>query len=386
MTLRNPLLVRQTMRQWLLWLIIVLTVCGSLVAFVLVVNPSLKDENNYRIGADSKFYLWGAGLVRDNPSGSNYDAPPSLVAVGSNLLGPILIATVFRDNFSILCFNYFVLFCAIYCVRLTRCVDCAVLSILLLVNPLILVSVLTLNKEILAVAASMLLYCYLDRRRKSRLLLAMLLTISLLARWEHLLLVLIFLVITSQKSRFNQHRGMALIAIILLITVCYPFISGFINLSFGSEPLEGSTIVKLTDLQAHFLYLVVAIPKLLMNLYGGMVGFLRNAEDGTDIYNVFVVPWGCLVNAVVTMWFLLKRRGGLSRDMLFFAAIYGVILSASPFVQTRYFIPIYVILCVEIATRVGQDVLPAQTREVADGRIGRFHLLPVRPLPRVFPS
>jgi hypothetical protein len=346
----------------MIWSLILAIVVGSLVLFFLFVRPSLNGGNSYRIGADSSFYLWYAGLIRDNPYGSNSDPTRSLIELGSNLLGPFLIASLLRSNIAILCFNYVVFFYTIYMVSRTRSINCAVLSSLLLVNPIIFVSLVTLNKEILAVAASVLLYCYLDGERKSRLLLLIVLTVSLLARWEHLLLVLVFLLMTAKWNPLNRHRGIALGAIVVLITICYPLIATYIGLNFGADPLTANTIVRLTDLQSHFLYPIVVIPKLLMNLYGGIVGLVSKARDSNDIYNALVVPWGCLVNAIATVWFLLSRRCRLSDDMFFFAALYGAILSASPFVQTRYFIPIYVVLSVDIATRVNQSALHTWVR------------------------
>lgn len=332
------------------WFLIALFIVASIGIFFAYVDASMNGKTDLRIGPDSTFYLWYAGLIGDNPYGANSDPTFAIISIGSNYLGPVLIAKALRYNFAILCFNYVLFFLAIWYLTNAITVRTWALTALLLVNPLVSVSILTLNKEILAVVSTAMLYYYVSAGRRSRTLLLSILVVSLLTRWQHMLAVSLFLLITAEWSPLRNRRTLTICLIVAAITIIYPTISAIVTLlAFGSDELQGNTIATLTALQNRYLYFVVAIPKIALNLFGGALH--RSDYGNEDVFNTFIVPIGSAINFLVAGWFLALQRLRIRDDMVFFAILYAVLFTVSPYAQVRFLLPVYVVLCCGVARR-----------------------------------
>jgi hypothetical protein len=343
------LLTRHTIKEWVGWFVIASVMLSSIVLFFFYVEPSFSGKNNLRIGADSAFYLWHAGLVKENPYGTNSDnlAPP--ISLSGNLLGPDVIGKLLRNSFLILCFNYVLLFVAVAYIAKAIPVRVVLLTILLLINPAILVSVLTLNKEIIVLLSTAMLCYYTETERRSWFLLCCTLFVALLGRWQNLLVVIFFLLLTAKWNPMKNRRNVAMALVVLAITIAYSFLWPFINVVLGIDEYQGKTIVVLAEAQTHFLYFAVVIPKIALNLYGGVIGLSGVGSSNSDVYNSMIVPLASLANVIVTVWYCIVRKVDLRNDRLYLAILYAVIFAVSPFVQCRYLLPIYLLLCVEIA-------------------------------------
>jgi hypothetical protein len=340
--------------SWILAGLVGGIIVASLGLFIEFVNPSLKGLNNLRFGADSEFYLWLAGLRPDIPNAYLVGDDVNLVSLGTNLLGPELIAWSLRSNVLILIFNYLILLLSIRMFAEAGNIRPVVLAFLFLANPSVLVSVLTINKEILALLSVALLCKYLASETRSKFLLFLLLVVSFLARWEHCAAVLFFLVITARVNPLRNRRKLQIVILVVLMSIAYPF-APHLAQTFGSESFQGTTVGQLTEVQSHFLYFAVAFPKICLNLFGGIVGLAHLGQTPTDpnnIYSSIIVPWSSFLNLVVASWFFLRRRATLSNDLVFFAVIYLVLFAVTPFVQYRYFLPQYYVMCLEISRRV----------------------------------
>jgi hypothetical protein len=345
---------RQRISDWLIWITVACFIVVSLWLFFSFVSPALNGTTNFRIGADSAFYLWAAGLRHDNPYGADYDYRVKLIGLGNNLLGPLLIAATLRSNFLILCFNYVLFFLTVRYAARSRPINSALFTLLLILNPAVFVSLLTVNKEILAVLTTALLCYYIASGRQSKALLAAIVPISLLARWEHLLVVIFFLLVT-REGIWNRHRVLTLLGVIIVLSAIYPLMAPSILETFRPEDLAGgNAIVKLMAMQSNGMYFAAVIPKIALNLFAGVV-VLFNSRDPSDIYNSLVLPYSCIVNFVVTVWFAMCRKFRLRDDMLYFAALYAVVMALSPFAQTRYFLPVYMVLCLKITESLSSD-------------------------------
>jgi hypothetical protein len=343
------LLTRRTIKEWVGWFFIASIMLSSIVLFFFYVEPSFSGKNNLRIGADSVFYLWHAGLVTDNPYRANGDNLAPSISLSGNLLGPDVIGKLLRSSFLILCFNYVLFFVAVAYIAKAIPVRVVLLTILLLINPAILVSVLTLNKEIIVLLSTAMLCYYIESERRSWLLLCCTLLVALLGRWQNLLVVIFFLLLTAKWNPMKNRRNVAIALVVLAITIAYSFLWPFINVVLGIDEYEGKTIVVLAEAQTHFLYFAVVIPKIALNLYGGVIGLAGVGSTDSDVYNSMIVPLASLANAIVTVWYCIVRKIDLRNDRLYLAILYAVIFAVSPFVQCRYLLPIYLLLCVEIA-------------------------------------
>jgi hypothetical protein len=346
---RSLLLTRRTIKEWVGWFVIASVMLSSIALFFFYVEPSFNGKNNLRIGADSAFYLWHAGLVKDNPFGADIDDVYPSLSLSSNYLGPDVIGKLLRSSFLILCFNYVLFFVSVAYIAKAIPVRVVLLTILLLINPAVLVSVVTLNKEIIVLLSTAMLCYYVGSERRSRLLLCCTLLVALLGRWQNLLVFILFLLLTSKWNPIKNRRNVTVALLVLAITIAYSFLWPFINLVLGIEEYEGKTIVVLTELQTHFLYFAVVIPKIAFNLYGGIIGLAGVGDANTDVYNFMIVPLASLANAGVTVWYCISRKLDLRNDRLYLAIIYAIIFAVSPFAQCRYLLPVYLLLCVEIA-------------------------------------
>ena len=318
---RHPLVWVLTVREWVTCILVLYIVLNSVVLYFVYVSPSLDGTSDLRIGADSFTYLWNAGIHRNALAArwglSDGTTPVELISTGGSLIGPVVIGRLLRSNFLILCFNYLLFFFAVRLFAKSVPLRAPLLMLLLLVNPAILVSLLTLNKEIL-VLVSLAMFCkYISSDGRSRLLLFGALLVALFARWQQFLIIIVYLMLVGGLNPLRQRRKMTICLLVLFITISAPFLLSTIYVLDSADILErlGSS----DSLQSQFAVM------------------LTNAQD--------------LCNVVVTIWFIVTRRFRLNNDRLFFAVIYALIFAILPYEHGRYFLPVYVLLCVEITTR-----------------------------------
>jgi uncharacterized membrane protein len=332
---------------------------NSVVLYFVYVGPSLDGTSDLKIGADSGTYLWNAGLHRDALSAkwgfSDDTTPVELVSSGGSLIGPVMIARLLRSNFLILCFNYLLFFFSVRLFAQSVPLRAPLLTLLLIVNPAILVSLLTLNKEILVLISLAMLCKYLSSDRRSRLLLYGSLLVALFARWQQFLIMIVFLMLVGRINPLHRRRRMTICLMVMIITIITPYLLSTIYVLERLEPidsLQGRIGSMLANAQDHYLYFAVVLPRIAINLYSGAFHFERTAEGllSKDIYGAFIAPLSSLANVVVTIWFIATRRFSLNNDRLFFAVIYALLFAILPYEHGRYFLPVYYLLCVEITT------------------------------------
>ncbi len=355
----HPFTWRLMVSDWVTCILILFIVLTSVLLFFVYVNPSLNGTNGLRIGADSDYYLWFAGLRKEAPSpdlGYTYDGVPELVSIGGDILSPVMIARLLGSNILILCFNYLLFFVAVRLFAQSVPMRAPLLTLLLLVNPAVLVSILTVNKEILVLVSVAMLCKYMASDGKSRLLLLGALLIGLFGRWQHFVITIFFLMLVGRVNPLRRRRNLTICVLVLSITVAVSYFSSTIYVLIGmrsGDSLQSKMGLMLATAQDHFLYFAVVLPKIAQDLYSGafLYGRISKARPSVDIYNTVIAPLSSLANIVVTIWFIATRRFSLDNDRLFFAVVYMLLFGVLPFAQCRYCLPAYYFLCVEIATR-----------------------------------
>jgi hypothetical protein len=348
----DPTSLRLTPGDWLLCYAIFWIIVCSLISFFTYVEPSLKGASNLYIGADSEVYLYRAGMRQDTPDRITLmDIDSPLMSLTGGTFGPVLIARTLQSNFLILCFNYVVFTGTILLFAQTIPVRVPLLVLLLLSNPQILISMITLNKEVIVLLSIALLFGYLADPNRSKVMLILCLSVSLIGRWEHLLITVVFLVLVGGNKSLRRWRKTKALFLIVLISLIYPMIANPLDLLLNMST-KGALNGALTNLQEHYMYFVVVIPKIAMNLYADGVSFLLHGpstENPNYINTTYIAPLSSIANMIVTLWFAAACKFNLKDDRMFFAAFYAIVLSAAPFVQSRYFFPVYVVICLELA-------------------------------------
>ena len=342
------------LESWLRLMPLVAFLGLCLFVFFSIEQPILLNQSDLRLGADSKTYFLFADMLRMN--GPHH---VEFLGLGANFIGPILMALLLKSPFWVMMGNIALFLFAIGLCAPIDNLSRTTLALLLALNATTLVSLVTLNKEIFALTASLLLCRYIYTESKSKLLLAAILAIGLMARWEQSAITLVFLFFRREGSYFRRHPYAAILLLIAIITFAYPLAlnSRGVDLSaFVDQAQTGNAIVVLNKVQSAYGFPLVVIPKALMSLFGRVLtptywlsGYLR--QDFADLANQYVVHLHCLAMLLVFLVALFKGRLRMSRPLPFFMALYLIITSANPFTQPRYEYPIYVLLCFELARR-----------------------------------
>jgi hypothetical protein len=330
-----------------------LLVCWCL--FFLYVQPSFTGENNLRIGADSQVYLDIAGFVGSNKGTSQEDV--ALVTLSGNLLGPVLVATLLQSLWGIALFNTLLFVLSLWVASHLPGVRLGPFFCLLVLDPTLIPALLTLNKEILSLLGVILFVRYVTSERKTLLQLLLLLSVSLLARWEQAAVTGVVLALSSQRSPLKHRPKFVIVALILIVTMAYPVLvrSGIADIAHMiAFAGEGSTGPILNNIQASYGFPLVIIPKVMINLFGHLLSprlFISDffVQDPGDIQIYFVLPLHCLAMFLIVVVAAAKKKLTLKKPTIYWCAIYQVVTAVSPVLQTRYQYPVYVILCLELS-------------------------------------
>jgi hypothetical protein len=357
-------------------LLVYLVLCwGAFFAFVQGAPP-------LHIEADSTTYFVVAGIV---PSTDVSD--DQLVTFGGNLLGPVLLATILRDPFVVVIFNCFLFAAMINIAGLIPGVQRRFFFLLMALNAQTLVSIATLNKEILA---SLGLVAFVASRlgdRHRKLLLTVAFVFSLMARWEQVAILLLYLFLESRRSPFRHRHKTSLLFVIGLLSVVYTVavrLSSADVQSFLVQAEGAGILTRLNSIQSSFGFSIVLLPKALMNLFNRLLTpwyFFTDTYidpyfdyDFYDLQNQIVIHLQSVAMAVVFIAAAWKRRLSLSQPIPFLVALYIVCTAVSPFIQPRYQYPIYPLLCIQL-------LCTQQSADKAGERKRRFQLLPIHGQP-----
>jgi hypothetical protein len=339
---------------WRLWLYVL----SSLGVFLVVALPVLRGDMQFKFYVDTMTY---ERIARTMPL--SFD----LVQIGVNLFGPVLVLNVLGGNrFLVYLFNVACLVAAFVVVARSFPVNRLRLLFYLMVTPLMFTSLLSINKEIMAVAAIAFFAAYYASGRRWQLAVA--LATSFLVRWQMTLFMLVFMAMASPLNPLRRRRFLSLLLLTVAISVVYvQNLATFHRLdqvaALGArEAVEGSGLYQaFISVQNKFGYFLVFLPKTLHQ----MVGPLSRVDKVTDMSNFFnndVLFFHSLATVILLGSALWRRRIRLDLDPIYIAAVYAAVFGLSPIFSPRYFLPIYVLVAIAVALR------PAETQVVPSRR------------------
>jgi hypothetical protein len=276
-----------------------------------------------------------------------------------------LLALTLKTVFWIAVFNFGLFVCSIWIASRIRGVNPWIFSVLLALNAETAVSITTLNKESLASFAIVLFAYYVYSRNRSFILLLIILSVSLCARWEQVAIILLYLALARKGSYFSTRPKLAIFFVVMLLSVMYPLLlhSADVDLSgFTSQAEGGNTIVFLNTLQSHYAFVIAVAPKILMNVLGQLASpsyFFSQwwSGDFNDIQNQFVIHLHEFAMLAVSVAILIRKRWKLSNPIPYFVALYLIMTAVTPFIQPRYEYPVYVLLCLELVRKEASPVI-----------------------------
>lgn len=350
---------RVGIRSWILAGALITFAAFTFVLLFLWIAPSLDGHSEEHIAADSGAYMSLAGALRDERTA------PAVAAViffsPNTLLVPVLLAWALNSVFAIALANYAMFFVALALLKKSFSFSTGIFLCLLLFNATTVISLITVNKEIVdLLAVSMFLFAH--RTRKPGILLLALL-IALLNRFETCAVMLVFLFAASRFNPLRERRGRSLVVLIIGLSIALPVLApGALSERFGD--VQGGFIATWLDtLEVHYLYSIAVIPKIAQNLLGALINIpveLDYLREG-DIANSVILFSNNLADAIVLLVLWRRRMFNVRKELFYFAAFGCVIVAVSPLIQVRYFYFAYVVLCLQAAQN-------ETTREPADFR------------------
>lgn len=339
------------LRVWLVIGLFIFYVIVSYFIFFEAVAPVANFHLQPIIQADSGTY-WEASGVRT----TNFaDRVANGTDASSNLFGPVLEAEILRTDLNVALFNCLLF---VFCLSILRSMpqfDRATFLLLMLMNPFLILSLVTLNKEIFALSGMVVFLRYTEARRLRAVWLALAIVLSLFARWQQVLVLLLYFAYESKASPFRGRRRWGIAVTVLGFTVAYGLIYHLVPFFFAAllaQAEGGHTIVILDNIQANFGFPLVAIPKIMMNCLGRFITpvyFLHDyfLGDFNNWIDQFIMPIHTLLLSTLLALMVITRKLRLSHAPVYLLVLYLLMTAVNPMVQPRYEYAAYVLICME---------------------------------------
>jgi hypothetical protein len=308
--------------------------------YIYVAEPALNGSIELRVWADAPSY---------EDAAANYDDLSELVTIVNNYIGPVLIIKLLNnDYFYIYLLNCLIFIISYFILSKDANIDSSKLLVYLIINPMLFISLMSVNKEIVSLLFIALLISYLKNKKLTYLVLCFF--VSFIVRWQLTLFLLIYLALTSPL--INIYRFKTLCIFVLIISAAYIFISQELGVFedtanlFADIDTRGSGLfVLLNKVQATYGYYIVVVPKTFQNLFGGITR-ISSMFDWSDFYNNFIVLWQSIYLSVTAALLVIRRKFDMNNDIFYLAVVYCALFAISPIIQIRYFFVISIIFAV----------------------------------------
>jgi hypothetical protein len=236
----------------------------------------------------------------------------SLISASANYLGPVLLLKALNGSrVAVLTFNIVTFIVGLWLLCRFIVLDRRVLVAVLALNPMTFSSLLSVNKEILAYLSVCLLVAYLGSRHWRWLIPGLLL--SVLARWQLTAFMIAAVLAYSPLNPVRRSPAKTLILALIALTLIYPQLGEVIETvseTAAAGALEGNQsgiFQQMVQLQSHYGYFLVVVPKTLQGMFG-IIARIDNFADPDDFYNMVVVMLHSVTMAVLFVLVALTGR------------------------------------------------------------------------------
>jgi hypothetical protein len=346
-------------------LLVVLVILGAVFLNVIGID-ALEGRSEFQFFADSSTYHEAARGELDQ-----VDGVEGVIGISGNFLGPLLVLALAGDNYYVvLMLNALIMFLAVRSISDSLNLDSLKLLAVLLANPLTISSLLSVNKEIIAIAFIALMVNGLVTRSVLALMAA--LAVSFLVRWQLTAYLVVVLAMANRWNPMRNHRLGSLLVLLIAISVAYVqlaevFEAVRLNFETAAEDYEGSgTFQWLVKLQEQGWYWLVFPFKAAHLLFATGLRFDRLA-DPTVIYND---TWVLLHSTATLALFLIlwwSRRVTIANDVVYVSLVYLAVFALTPIYASRYFYPVYVFWSMALVAGTGRPKLLSR----GESRIGQ---------------
>lgn len=318
----------------------------SFLVFFEWVNPSLKGVTDQRIAADSTTYISFADTIREG------SANPYVIAALSTFPNtfwvPVLLALTLKSTLAMAFVDYLIFFASLLLLRKSFAFSMAMFLGLLLTNPTTMISLISVNKEIVDVLAISLFLYARHTHRAGVIFLSLML--AFLNRYEVCAVMLLFILAESKLNPLRKRRFVTVILVVVALDVVLPLLASNMLSARFEEASRGGVVTWLDTLEMHYLYIIAVVPKILENLFGELVNpSAWKAYSVADLANSYIL-WFNNFSCLVVVAVLVRKRLLTMRSEIIYLCLLGASLMAvSLVIQPRYFYFIYVLLCLQAA-------------------------------------
>jgi hypothetical protein len=340
------------------------SVCAALFLW-LVGHDALQELHPFQFFADSNTYH------RTFNNEISFEGP--LVNVNANYLGPMAVLSLVQANiYLVMLLNIALFTVSINHVSRLLGLNALALAGVLLLSPITVSSLLSVNKEIflfpfLAIA----LHAHV-RRRVGWVLAAAL--CAVLVRWQ-LLLFYVLLLVLSGPLALTKRRGWVLVGFLTVISIAYRLIHpliepilSYVESSFDSYDGGGSGLFEWALAWQNEGYYIAVFPIKAFHLLFGMGLRLDRLLSPVEVYNDLFIGGHCLVALIAFAWLWKQRFLTLRHDLVAVAAMFLAVFCVTPIFAPRYLYFVYVLVALVIAgapAKLRRASSPLPKRETA---------------------
>jgi hypothetical protein len=354
-------MVRRKKKFNLLWILMAVFALGGAVFLMVIGQDALNEQNPFQFYADSNTYI-------NFYNGFANAFSDELLGVSTNYLGPLLVLTLLQGNiYLVMLLNVYLFTHSIIHIARLLGLDPLKVTLILLLSPLMISTLLSVNKEIFLFP--FLAFALNGRLRNSMFFVLLALILSLLVRWQFMIFYFL-IVFLSTSQIFDRGRVLSIttvpihlmtkltrmperivvfVVLLLGISVVYPAIKEWIEPIIASVELSnriyeggGSGLFEFVgayqDLGLYFLLFPVKAFHLLFGM-GLKVDKILSPED---IYNDLFVGGHCAVALIVFLVMIKRRLLTMRSDLVFASLVFLAVFCVTPIFGPRYLFFAYI--------------------------------------------
>ena len=348
-------------------LALLLSCVAALAGFFLLTvgSDALADRSAFQFFADSKTYM-------RIYSGEQYLANDALLSISDNYVGPLLLLRATRGNiYLVMLFNVTLFWISVLLLTAALRLDALKTGALLLLSPLTISSLLSVNKEIFVLPFIALAIVGYTRRSLPLLLIALAATV--LVRWQLTAFFLVLLGASTRVGRLGRHRVLVLLVLLVSSSVAYLMLSNIfadviavVERTVWEDFDQGSGLFTvLNSYQQRGAYFLVFPLKAAHLLFALGLRFDRMLNP-TNIYNDLFVGIHCTVTLAMFALLAWRRLFTLRSDLVYASMIFLIVFCLSPIYAPRYLYPVFVAWVIALCGAPQGIVVPRERRRAAD--------------------
>ena len=352
-------------------LVVVVALLGCVFLYLVGID-ALEGRSSLQFFADSGSYH---AVARGDVPGR--DEAVDLIGITSNYLGPSAVLWLAGQNYyAVLAINSLLFYASIVSLSRTLRLDSLRFTGLLLIDPMTLSSVVSVNKEIISLVFLALLVRVLTVRSVLSTLAAG--AMSMLVRWQLCAFYVVLLSLASPANILRRNRWLSFALVLVGLSIMYDQLASVFEeiqavFEMSAAEYEGSGLFELlVNWQDRFGYWLVFPLKALHLLFALGLRFDRLLKP-VDIYNDVVVMVHSSMTLVLFVSLWSRRLFRIQNDLIYISLLYLAVFAISPIYAPRYMYPVYVLWAAALSARTSSPGLlsgpsaPMVRRRIAVG-------------------